>query len=263
MPEIQMPPAYAGGDYYDPKDTDGRVAEAVRNLARQRALAWMQLVLDAITEFERNAGKQIDHLEYDNDDADYSLNPVIAAFTEAVIKGVFSEADAVVTVVSETMDALREEYEKKAPTALAAAKQRLHDSVTALAQAASERATLAGPAIQEKVPEIVEDGMTWIESVSTDPDYVSSLCDYVGFPNPTRENTLRPVRQSLENPFFGVYQSVRAQLLKANGQGTDDWLNPARWEREAVLTQQQLYAEQGEPAWEKIYAGVLPDKSVI
>ena len=261
MPEIQMPPFYPGR-YDDPKDTEGHVAEATRTLAGRRVGEWLTFVLDAVSEFETNANNQIEHL--DDGDADYSFDPVVAAFASAVAKSAFPEIEAVASVVTETMDALQSAYEKNLASALTAAKARLHSSVTALVQAARERATSAESVIQQKIPDIVEDGMTWVESSSTDPDYVSALCDYVGFPEPTRENTVRPVRQSLENPFFGVYQSVRAQLQRTKGVSglTDDDMNPAGWERDAVKTQQQLYNEQNEAAWEKAYEGVLPDKSV-
>jgi hypothetical protein len=262
MAEIDMPPQYAG-EYSDPKDTEGKVAEAVRTMAADRVNQWTTFVLDAITEFESNANGHIEKLDYD-EDATYSFDPVLKSFATVVIDFFpeIKEVETAYSAVSEVMDGIQSSYEQKLQSGLAGAKLRLHESVRALVQAARERATLATPAIVAHLAEAVEDGMTWVDSASTDPDYVSALCDWMGFPIPTRENTIRPVRQSLENPFFGVYQAVRAQLLRTRGVPglSDDVLNPIAWEHEAVESQRELYGEQGEGAWEKSYEGTLPDR---
>lgn len=257
MSEIEMPPQYAG-QYDDPQDTEGHVAAAARTLAAGRVNDWLTFVLLAISEFETNANNRIEHLEYE-DDAQYSFDPVISGFASAV-KGFFPKVLGAVSPVSDVMDGIEASYEAKLASALAGAKLRLHDSVTALVQAAREKASLAESAIQSAMPATIENGMTWVDSVSTDPDYVSALCEWIGFLQPTRENTVDPVRQSLENPFFGVYQGVRAQLFRTEGVPglDDDDLSPVRWEHEAVVSQAQLYSQQGEAAWNKIYEGVLP-----
>ena len=97
--------------------------------------------------------------------------------------------------------------------------------------------------------------MTWVDSASTDPEYVSAMCDWMGFPLPTEQNTVNPVRQSLENPFFGLYQSVRAQLLRIQGVPglDDDDLSPTRWQHEAVERQRELYRLEGPAAWQWAY----------
>jgi hypothetical protein len=262
MAEIEMPPQYAG-EYSDPKDTEGHVAEAARTLAAGRVNQWSTFVLDAVSEFESNANGHIEKLDYD-DDAAFSFDPVLASFVSVVkdfIPGI-KEVKTAFSAVSEVIDGVKSSYEQELKTGLKGAKLRLHESVRALVQTARERATLAASTIQNHVPEAVEDGMTWVDSASTDPEYVSALCDWMGFPQPTRENTVDPVRQALENPFFGVYQGVRAQLLRRRGVPglTDDDLNPITWEHEAVESQRELYRDQGEAAWEKAYEGVLPDR---
>jgi len=258
MSEIEMPPQYAG-QYSDPQDTEGHVADAARTLAALRTSQWLTFVLDAVSEFESNANNRIEHLEYD-DEAQFSFDPVLSGFASA-IEGFFPKVQGAISPVSTIMGGIQASYEAKLASALAGAKLRLHDSVGALVQAARERATLAEAAIQDAVPATIEDGMTWVDSASTDPDYVASLCEWIGFPQPTRENTVDPVRQSLENPFFGVYQGVRAQLFRTEGVPglDDDDLSPVRWEHEAVVSQAQLYSQQGEAAWNKIYEGMLPD----
>jgi hypothetical protein len=164
--------------------------------------------------------------------------------------------------IYEVMEAIQSSREADLKSDLAAGKKRLRDSVTTLTNAARDHLTSVAPLMREHMPEAVENAMTWVDSASTAPEYVSSLCDWMGFPEPTPENTVYPVRQALENPFFGVYQAVRCQLLRAQGIAglSDDDLNPIAWEHEAVETQRELYGEIGKAAWEKAYEGLLPDR---
>lgn len=252
MPEIDMPPQYAG-DYPDPKDTEGKVLAAAKTVAANRVNLWATFVLDAVSEFESAANLHIERLEY-NHDATYSFDPVLSSFATVVID-FFPPAKATYSIVSTVMGGIQSSYAEKLQGGMTEAKLRLHESVSALVQAARERTTLVASNIQEQLPQIVEDGMTWVDSASTDDGYVSALCDWMGFPLPTRENTVNPVRQSLENPFFGVYQAVRAQLLRTQGVPglDDDDLNPVTWEHDAIEWQRKAYLEDGTKAWEKAY----------
>jgi hypothetical protein len=263
MAEIEMPPQYTGEpEYPDPKDTQGHVAAAARTLAAERVNMWMPLVLDAITEFESNANRHIKR--FDQDVATFTLDPVLASFAKVVIGSFqgFVAIKAAILALSEVMDSIQSSYEAKLHGGLA----QLDDAVGALVQASRKQATLAAPTFQKHLPEAVENGMTWVDGASTDPEYVSALCDWMGFPQPTRENTFVPVRQALENPFFGVYQLVRAQVEKANPQNPiADTINPLEWQREAEETQNKLFLQylheeppHPEDAWDKIYQGVLP-----
>lgn len=252
MAEIEMPPQYAG-EYSDPQDTEGYVARAVQTMAADRVNLWTTFVLNAVSEFESAANHHIEELEY-NHDATYSFDPVLASFASVVIKA-FPPTKMATSVISTVMGDIQSSYAQKLQSGLAGAKVRLHGSVLALVQAARERATLAASTIQEHLPQAVEDAMTWVDSASTDPDYVSALCAWAGFPLPTRENTVNPVRQALENPFFGVYQAVRAQLYQTQGVAgwDEDQMNPITWQREAVERQRELYRQEGPDAWENAY----------
>ena len=252
MAEIDMPPQYAGV-YSDPKDTEGKVRAAVQTLAANNVNLWATFVLDAVSEFESAAKLHIDQLQYDHD-ATYSFDPVLSSFA-AVVIDFFPPTKMAKSIVSTMMDGIQSSYTQKLEGGLSAGKLRLHASVFALVQAARERTTLAASSIQERLPEAVEDGMTWVDSASTDAEYVSALCDWIGFKLPTRENTVNPVRQALENSFFGVYQAVRAQLLRAEGVAgvDDDQLNPVTWEHEAIESQREAYSKDGPDAWENVY----------
>jgi hypothetical protein len=240
MAEIEMPPQYAG-DYADPKDTEGHVLAALRTLASERVTMWSAFVLDAISEFETSGNLHIEQLEYEHD-ATYDFNPVLTSFAKVVLDTLplTKEGAAVILPVLEGMQS---SYDQKLKDGLTAAKQKLHASVAALVQAAREQMTVVAPKMQEQVPHAAENAMTWVDSASTDTDYVSALCDWMGCPLPTRENTVNPVRQSLENPFFGVYVGVRAQLLRAEGVAglSDDDLDPIRWEHDGIVRQKALY----------------------
>ena len=272
--EIDMPPQYAG-EYSDPKDTEGKVAEAVRHEVGERMDRWLQFVLSAVSDFGDRANLHIDQLEYEHD-ATYDFNPVLASFATALLD-YFPPTKMAKSIVSTAMGGLEDSYAEKLNSGLTGAKLRLKASVVALNHAARKHAMNVVSTIQDQVPDpetgltklkaIVDDGMTWVDSASTDPGYVSALCDWMGFPEPTRANTYNPVRQSLENPFFGVYQGVRAQLLRTQGVAglDDDDLSPTIWEHEAIESQRQLYNESSTPeeqeaAWEKAYEGILPDR---
>lgn len=253
MPEIEMPPQYAGV-YSDPQDTEGHVRQAIQSEAAHRLQLWTTFVLTAVSKFESAANLHIDELEYDHD-AEYSFNPVLGSFVSVVLSA-FPPTAMATSVISNVMGGIQSSYDQNLKSGLSGAKLRLHASVVALVQATRESTTRAASTIHAGLSQAVEDAMTWVDSASTDPDYVSAFCDWMGFPLPTEENTVNPVRQSLENPFFGVYQAVRAQLLRTEGVPglDDDQLNPVTWEHEAVEHQRELYREEGPHAWEKAYA---------
>jgi hypothetical protein len=252
MPEIQMPPQYAGS-YADPHDTEGKVAAAIQSAAGERLNLWTTLMLDAVNEFETAARKHVEDLEAE-EELTFDFHPVLSSFVSAALN-TFPPTAAVTSVVSTVMEGVKSAYSEQMGSATSGSLKQLKDSVAALAQATREKTTEVAPAVLDQLPNLVDDAMTWVDSASTDPDYVGAMCDWMGFQLPTRENTVNPVRQSLENPFFGVYQSVRAQILRAKGvPGLDDSdLNPIRWEREAVESQQELYRTDGPDAWDKAY----------
>jgi hypothetical protein len=67
-----------------------------------------------------------------------------------------------------------------------------------------------------------------------DDAYIAAMCDYMGFVQPDRARTYVPVRQALENEFFGGYQAVRNQLAQAEGVDTYGQ-GPDQWEHDAVV----------------------------
>jgi hypothetical protein len=252
MPDIEMPPQYAGS-YSDPQDTEGHVRRAIEREAGDRLSLWTTLMLEAVDEFETAANLHIDELEYEHDVA-YDFSPVLTSFASAAINS-FPPTAAVTTVVTTVLEGVQSDYEDRLRTGLSGAKLQLHASVAAFAQASRKSTTETAPAVLKQLPEIVEDAMTWVDSASTDPEYVGAMCDWMGFALPTRENTVNPVRQALENPFFGIYQSVRAQLLRIQGVPglDDDDLSPVIWEHDAVERERELYRVEGPDAWKSAY----------
>jgi hypothetical protein len=210
-------------------------------------------MLEAVDEFETAANLHIDELEYEHD-ASYSFSPVLTSFASVAVNS-FPPTAAVTSVVSTVMGGIESDYEEKLRTGLSGAKLRLRASVAAFVQASRKKTTEIAPAVLKQLPEIVEDAMTWVDSASTDPEYVGALCDWMGFVLPTRENTVNPVRQALENPFFGIYQAVRAQLLRIQGVAglDDDELSPVIWEHDAVERERELYRMEGPDAWRSAY----------
>ncbi len=259
MPDLEMPPQFAG-HYHDPHDTEGHVATAISLEGKHRLALWLPMALNAIDEFESSALYRTDQLEYEHDVA-IDVHPVIASFAEDVFKH-FLPTSTVLSIAEGMLDAMNSAYDENLEVGLSGAKQRLKASILSLVQAARQQVTSAASELSERMGENVDDAMTWVDSASTDPGYVAAMCDWMGLVIPTRIATVNPIRQSLENPFFGVYQSVRAQLLRTQGvPGLDaDDLNPTGWQREAVESQRSLYREyesdnggDGSGAWDAAY----------
>jgi hypothetical protein len=265
MSEIDMPPQYAGE--VNPNDTEATIAAAVGSKVENRVDGWKSFVQDAVIDFGGHANLKIEQLEYEYD-ATYDFNPVVASYASALVD-YFPETRMAKSIVSTALSPIEDLYAKELDSSLTGAKLRLTASVVALKSVALQSSEEAVSNIKDQLSAIVDDAMTWVDSASTDPDYVSALCDWMGFPNPTRANTYNLVRQSLENPFFGVYQAVRTQLRRTQGvpgfTDDDDYLNPTVQERAAIESQRQLYNEASndqdedrraaaqEAVWEKAY----------
>jgi hypothetical protein len=102
------------------------------------------------------------------------------------------------------------------------AKKRLKRAVTDLNLAAGERIIASVMGSDERVrarlhPENDDSPLTGIEWGSTDPDYVSELCDWLGVLEPTRENTTGPIRLALDAEFDAVLDEVVKQLAREEG----------------------------------------------
>jgi hypothetical protein len=270
MAEIEMPPEYAGS-YDDPKDTSGRVIEALRTQASNRINTWATLVQSAVSQFEEKAGVHIDQLEYE-DEATYAFAPVVVSVVKALVEHLplakkTEEGATLVMSAVEIIESMQDAYDQNLESDLTGAKRKLKASVAALALAARQKTDAALSNMQNQVPQAAKDAMSGVDSVSTDPDYVSALCDWMGCPAPTPENTGYPVRQSLENPFFGIYVGVRAQLLRAQGVAglDDDDLDPIKWEHDGIVRQQEIYDGHDDlekpKAWDESYAEIPPLKA--
>jgi hypothetical protein len=263
MPEIEMPPQDARGTYADPHDTQGHVAEAIITKAHQRITDWVTQVTLAVTEFERAANGHIDQLEYDHDAhvEGIGLVQVFITAVESVIPGeraAVEVAKAVGAKVAEVIvDGLADAYNSGIDGSLASAKLKLHNTVRSLAQAVSVKASHAYDGIDDRLREAVDDAMTWVDSSSMDDGYIASMVDYMGFVQPTRQNTLDPIRQQLENEFFGMYQKVRFDLEQSAGHHPGGYAN--QWEHEAHQYERALYKEEGERAWDDAYKENPPD----
>jgi len=250
-----MPPQDAratSGPYYN----EPEVQHALLLLARDRVQVWLTLVLDAVSEFETAARQHVEQLE-SNHDAEVDFAGVLSALASAVTTVVPGTKEAV-DVLSQgvaLIDLLEHGYNAGVATTLAQGKAKLHQSLTALSQSARYALTTALDGYEQRLEEAVNNALTYVDSASTDPAYIRALCDWMGVVEPNRGNSLEPVRQALENQFFGVYESVRAQLLQATGvAGWDDGdMNPNQWEHDAIQRERELYREEGEQAWGDAY----------
>jgi hypothetical protein len=149
MPEIEMPPQYAGS-YPDPQDTEGHVRRAVEREAGDRLGLWTTLMLEAVDEFETAANLHIDELEYEHDTS-YSFSPVLTSFASVAVNS-FPPTAAVTSVVSTVMGGIESDYEEKLRTGLSGAKLRLRASVAAFVQASRKKTTEIAPAVLKQLP---------------------------------------------------------------------------------------------------------------
>ena len=255
MPETRKDPPQYDGHYYDPQDLDRHVVVAIQAEAAQRLQRWETLALNAVDEFQTAANQHIDELDYEHA-ASVDMSPVLASFASVVLSK-FEPTATAYDVVSTVMGGFESAYEDRLSSGLSSGKKRLRDAVVALAQASRLKTNETVTELIANLPDIVDDAMTWVDSASVDPIYVRSMCDWMGLPLPSRQNTVHPIRQSLENPFFGVYQAVRAQLLRTQGVPGlhDDDLVPRIWQHEAIEYQRKVYneAQVKEEAWEEVY----------
>jgi hypothetical protein len=258
MAEIEMPPQDARGDYKDPYDTQGHVQEALVIKGHQRVTDWVTQVTLAVTEFQHSAEGHIDQLEYDHE-AHVEFAGVLSAFASAVSSVIPGHGAAVELakavgegVADLLLDGLQSSFNEHMDGTMTGAKMRLKGSVHALVLAVTEHASHAYDGIDERLRKAIDEGMTYVDSSSMDDAYLASMLDWLGFTQPTRANTLDPVRQALENEFFGVYQAVRNQLAQA--QGIDTYgQGPNQWEHDAIQHERELYKEEGERAWDDAY----------
>ena len=132
---------------------------------------------------------------------------------------------------------------------------RMHNEVATLSNLVRVRATGLTDQVTQQLASAVDQALTQVESVENSPEYLGLLCDWMGFTEPTRQNTIDPVRQRLEYEFIGVWAQVKAELLRENGRtGLDDsQMNPQIWAGEAERYERELYRKEGEEAWQDAY----------
>lgn len=131
---------------------------------------------------------------------------------------------------------------------------RLQASVDALAHEISVREGRALAQVQEQIPTMAADALSNFENASTDEAWLLQICDWMGFPQPTRGAIYHPIRQQLEYDFVGILAQVQAEVEQAKGLvDAHDTGSPEQWSTEARLNEQRLYHQEGEQAWDDAY----------
>jgi len=131
---------------------------------------------------------------------------------------------------------------------------RLQASVDALAHEISVREGRALAHVQEQIPTMVADALSEYENPPTDDAWLTQMCDWLGFPQPTRGTIYHPIRQQLEYDFVGILAQVQAELEQEKGLAdAHDTGSPEQWSTEARLDEQRLYHQEGEQAWDDAY----------
>lgn len=252
MAEIEMPPESMRADNPDPYDTSGNVQAHLRQMAHTRVTDYVTLVEAAVTEFALNVNPHIEALHAGRSAVDAA--GLVESFVSVVLVAIpgGEEAKAGVEIGKELFKAVAGEIAKGVQASynegiqhdLEEGKDRLRNAVSALGIAASKHATLAFNQIDQVIDTAVDQAMTWVDSSSNDATYLEAMLDYLGFAQPTRAHVLDPIRQSMENAFFGLYEWVTADL-----QG--EYAN--KWQHEAAQTEQAMYVHDGEKAWTEAY----------
>jgi hypothetical protein len=255
--EIQMPPQDMSEHAVQDEWDEAAVRSAIFQQAGLRLNTWLTFILNAADEFETNANQHIAELEYEAD-AYVEFGPVVKGLTTALAVA-FPGGGTGLKVITASIELLVKDFDSSQKSrldgTLKGAKLKLANNVTALVQELRARATRAFPTLDDDLVESIDTALTWVDSASTNPGFIAAMCDYMGILEPSRENTIAPIRQELENEFFGVYQSVRAELLREVGVPglDDDDLSPTIWGHEARESHDNLYRERGEKAWDDAY----------
>lgn len=252
MAEIEMPPESMRPDNSDPYDTSGNVQANLRQMAHNRVTDYVTLVEAAVTEFTLNVNPHIEALQAGRSAVDAAglvesfLSVVLVAMPggEGAKAGVEIGKELFKAIAGGIANGVQGSYNEGIQHDLEEGKDRLRNAVAALGLAASKHATLAYNHVDQVIDDAVEQAMTWVDASSNDNSYLEAMLDYLGFAQPTREDVLDPIRQSMENAFFGLYEWVTADL---QGQYANNW------QHEAAQAEQAMYAHDGEKAWSEAY----------
>lgn len=229
MVELDFPPqAVDGGVDLDDRESALHLIDKVYDDVQDRLQDWALKVMNAVSQFKDKAELRIDNdaLFDNNGDADVVFLGVMMDFADAVVSHM-PGAGPVWSAVHQGYDLLGtlRQYFGDKPLGVAGARQRLRTAVTQLHLAANQTLDELTTRYQRQpgqtvwdspLGQAVWDALTWVDSASTDPDYVAALCDWV-MPAPTTENTTNPIRDALENSFNDVYSAVSHQLLREQG----------------------------------------------
>ncbi len=229
MVELDFPPQAVDGDVdLDDPGSLSHLIDKVYDKVQDRLQDWALKVMNAVSQFKDEAELRIDNdpLFNDNGAADVGFLEVLLAFTDAVVSHTpgASQVWSAVHQGYDLLGALRQ-YFGDEHLGAAGARQRLRTAVTQLHLAANQTLDELTTRYQRQpdqtvwdspIGQAVWDALTWVDSGSTDPDYVAALCDWM-MPAPTTENTTNPIREALENAFDEEYSAVSRQLLHEQG----------------------------------------------
>jgi hypothetical protein len=214
-----QPPSDAHGtEYYD----DNALAEAVISQLGARVNHWMILVVQAVEEWESETRQRIDQWDF-NGDVQVDFMGVFGAFAQAVLSRApgASQAMSVIKDLGDIYNAIRA-YNGTTPITEATAKARLRASAQDLksgAGAALRTATdgYATRLTQWLSPSNDHSPLAHVEKGSTDPAYIASLCDWLGFPEANTQNTTTPIKKELTDSFDHEFDRVAKEMWKASG----------------------------------------------
>jgi hypothetical protein len=196
------------------------LAAAVIDTIKHRVNHWTDLAVGAIVAWESEAKTRV--ADYSDAKATVDPVPVIAAFGEAVVRHLpgMSTALGIMKDASQLLG-LVQSYMGTEPMGLVGARARLLAAIDNIKVATSKAIGEAfdgyeGPLNSWLSTENPNSPLHQIQFASTRPEYVASVAESLGFPEPTLENTTEPIKQEMMEGFERVMEAVNRQLFREN-----------------------------------------------
>lgn len=237
---------------------DQEIIHKISDKAHERVKGRTAQVTAAVVDFENNSHKHIDdHLRGLTGNAHVTFGTVVDTLLNIVGSVLVPEVEVGKVVLDQAKDLFMHGLKEAvvgAENQGSNAVDRLNKAVAALSYEISNREGIANATLYDQVNQVVMDHFDEWGEPQHDDQWIESVCDRMGFTDPTRANIYDPVRQWLEYEFIGVLAQVQGELTQDQGYTTaQESGSPQQWSTEARLSEDRLYNKEGEKAWEDAY----------
>jgi hypothetical protein len=209
------------GDPKHPASWNG-VVESMIGMAEMNSETQIRFVRDAVDEFQGSSSARIDEFaqtaeRFREESHVHFPWGLLVDGLEYGLKNVFEiPAEAGKWIFEKVMDAftsqLKSELEAQADP-VADLKNRLVVGVATLTEHVKKQHTRAIDDVKAAIPDYIKEAMREYQQVSNDPDWISEMVAWFGFPAPTQETVTQPILHYLNQQFDAMIQKAQEELL--------------------------------------------------